>query len=57
MNIKQTTKGDSTMNIKQSKYFTARDLKVIRALGYSKPEVDGDWRVSEEIYLGEATEK
>ena len=43
------------MDIKQSKYFTARDLKVIRALGYSTPEVEGDWRVSEEIYLGDGT--
>lgn len=43
------------MDIKDSKYFTTRDLKVIRALGYGTPEVNGDWRNSEEIYLGDST--
>lgn len=40
------------MNIKESKYFTAADLKILRALGFSKPEVEADSH-SEEIALGD----
>ncbi len=42
------------MDIKKSKFFTSADLKIIRALGFSKPEVETDTEgESEEISLGD----
>ena len=41
------------MDIKKSKFFTATDLKILRALGFSKPEVEPDDGNSEEIALGD----
>ena len=42
------------MNIKESKFFTNADLKILRALGFSKPEVEVDTEgKSEEIALGD----
>ena len=40
------------MDIKESKFFTAADLKILRALGFSKPEVEEYDGHSEEIALG-----
>ena len=42
------------MDIKNSKFFTNADLKILRALGFSKPEVETDTEgESEEIALGD----
>ena len=41
------------MNIKESKFFTAADLKILRALGFSKLEVEPDDGNSEEIAIGD----
>lgn len=43
------------MEIKDSKFFSATDLKVLRALGFKKPEVEGSPETSEEIDLGDST--
>lgn len=43
------------MDIKESKYFTETDLKVLRALGFRKPEVEEGADYGEEIYLGHDT--
>lgn len=43
------------MDIKESKFFNATNIKALRALGFKKPEVEGSPETSEEIYLGNST--